>query len=214
MTTAMTAYFGLFDIGMPVPGDTVLVSGAAGATGMIVGQLAKLAGCRVIGIAGGPQKCQRLIKELHFDAALDYRDPNFAANLVRATPNFIDIYFDNVGGTILNQCLARIAKYGRVVLCGGISQYNSTQPEGPAAYMLLVTMKGKMQGFIVMDYVLRFPEARARISQWYKEGKMKGWVHVVEGLDNAPRGLLGLFEGRNTGKMVVHVAKANGDSKL
>jgi len=205
-TTAMTAYFGFFDIGKPVPGETVVVSGAAGATGMIVGQLAKLAGCRVIGIAGGPTKCQRLVNEMGFDMALDYRSADFDKQLADATPAFIDVYFDNVGGHILNECLKRMAMRGRIVLCGGISQYNAVKPEGPSAYLSMVRMRGIMQGFIVFDYAHRYGEARAKISQWYAEGKIKGWVDVVQGLDKAPEGLLGLFEGRNTGKMVVQVS--------
>ncbi|CAG8505181.1 872_t:CDS:10 [Paraglomus occultum] len=212
--TGLTAYFGLLDIGKPVAGETVVVSGAAGATGSVVGQIAKIKGCRVIGTAGTQEKCEFLEKELGFDVALNYRDPDFAQKLKAATPNYINVFFDNVGGDILDLCLTRIATKARIVLCGAISQYNEKNRKGPAFYTALIINRAKMEGFIVMDYQDRWSEARHDLIEWFKEGKLKGREHVIKGLENAPDGLLQLFAGKNTGKMVVKVAEPSVMSSL
>ncbi|CAI2177183.1 1879_t:CDS:2 [Funneliformis geosporum] len=212
-STGLTAYFGLLD-SKPKPGDTVVISGAAGATGSVAGQIAKIKGARVIGIAGSEEKCDWLVNELGFDIALNYRDPEFVNKLAKATPRYIDVYFDNVGGDILDQCLKRIAKNGRIVLCGAISQYNEAQPKGPAYYTALITQRAKMEGFIFMDYIKRYPEAIKDISKWLQEGKIKRREFIIEGLENAPEGLLKLFDGQNIGKMMVKVSDENIKSKL
>ncbi|CAG8479208.1 17671_t:CDS:2 [Funneliformis caledonium] len=211
--TGLTAYFGLLE-SKPKPGDTVVISGAAGATGNIAGQIAKIKGARVIGIAGSEEKCNWLVNDLGFDIALNYRDPEFVKKLAKATPRYIDVYFDNVGGDILDQCLKRIAKNGRIVLCGAISQYNEAQPKGPAFYTALISQRAKMEGFIILDYVKRYPEAINELSKWIQEGKIKRKEFIIEGLENAPEGLLRLFNGHNTGKMLVKVCDENIKSKL
>ncbi|CAB4385131.1 unnamed protein product [Rhizophagus irregularis] len=201
-------------VGKPKPGDTVVVSGAAGATGSTVGQIAKIKGARVIGIAGSEEKCNWLVNDLGFDIALNYRDPEFASKLAKATPQYIDIYFDNVGGDILDHCLKRIAKNGRIVLCGAISQYNEKQPKGPAFYTALITQRAKMEGFIIFDYAQKFPIAIKDMAKWLQEGKIKRKEYIIDGLENAPNGLLKLFNGYNTGKMLVKVNDENVKSKL
>jgi NADPH-dependent curcumin reductase CurA len=202
--TGMTAYFGLLELGQPKPGETVVVSGAAGATGSIAGQIAKLKGCRVIGIAGSADKCRWLTEELGFDAAINYRTDDVGAALDRLCPSGIDIYFDNVGGAILDLCLARIATHARVVLCGGISRYNQSGPiPGPANYFNLVFRRARMEGFIVLDYATRFPEAVAEMRRWIDAGQLKQQVTVIDGFRELPRALIRLFEGYNTGKMMV-----------
>ncbi len=203
--TGMTAYFGLLEIGRMKAGDAVVVSAAGGATGSVVGQIAKIKGAsRVVGIAGGPEKCRFVVEELGFDEAIDYREGNVGRSLAKALPKGIDIYFDNVGGEILDACLGRLAMRGRVVLCGAIARYNETKlPPGPANYVNLITRRGSMEGFIILDYVHRFPEAQAQIFTWLMEGKIKHFEHVVEGLENAPEALNMLFTGSNTGKVVV-----------
>jgi hypothetical protein len=214
-TTALTAYFGFFDVGRPVAGETVVVSGAAGATGSVVCQLAKLNGCRVIAIAGGENKCESLVRELGVDVALNYRAPDFYKQLKDATPTFIDIYFDNVGGDILDACLTRLAFKGRVVLCGAISQYNSTNPVGPRAYMNLIGQRGRMEGFIVMDYAAHWPKARQQLVTWWRQNKLKVWDETVEGgLQAAPNALLQLFDGSRSGKGKLQVKVAAPHSKL
>ncbi|KAJ1553115.1 hypothetical protein HK096_009165 [Nowakowskiella sp. JEL0078] len=221
-STGLTAYFGMTDIGKPKPGDTVVVSGAAGATGSIAGQIAKmLVGetGKVIGIAGSDDKCKWLIEELGYDVALNYKDPAFGNRLIEETPNFINVYYDNVGGSILDACLNQLATFGRIVLCGAISQYNSVTAAqaaqgvsdapvavGPANYMNLIKLRGTMQGFIVTDYKERFPEGFKTLAQWIVEGKLKSKETIIEGIDNAPTALEKLFEGVNTGKMLVKVA--------
>ncbi|CAG8444468.1 385_t:CDS:10 [Ambispora gerdemannii] len=210
--TGMTAYFGLLDIGKPKAGETVVVSGAAGATGSLVGQIAKIKGTRVIGIAGSKEKCDWLEKELGFDVALNYRDADFSKKLAAATPKYIDVYFDNVGGDILDLCLKRIAQKGRIVVCGAISQYNEKNPQGPKNYTTLITQRARMEGFIVFDYGPRYPEAVRDIAKWLQEGKIKRREFVTEGLENAPEGLLRLFKGENTGKTLVKLV--NEKSKL
>ncbi|MBX3707831.1 MAG: NADP-dependent oxidoreductase [Pseudomonadales bacterium] len=202
--TGMTAFFGLLDLGRPQPGETVVVSGAAGATGSVAGQIAKLKGCRVIGIAGSDAKCRWLTGELGFDAAINYRTEDVGAALDRHCPRGIDIYFDNVGGEILDLCLARIANNARVVLCGGISRYNATGPiPGPKNYFNLVFRRARMEGFIVLDYAARFPEAIAEMRRWIDAGQLKQQVTVIEGFRELPRALIRLFEGYNTGKLMV-----------
>lgn len=202
--TGMTAYFGLLDLGEPRPGQTVVVSGAAGATGSVAGQIARIKGCRVIGIAGGEEKCVMLTGELGFDAAIDYKHEDVGAALDRHCADGIDVYFDNVGGEILDLCLDRLAMNARVVLCGGISRYNATEPlPGPKNYFNLIFRRARMEGFIVLDYIPRFPEAITEMRQWLAEGKLKQPITVIEGFRELPRALIRLFEGYNIGKLMV-----------
>jgi NADPH-dependent curcumin reductase CurA len=205
--TGMTAYFGLLDVGRLKKGDTVVVSGAGGATGSTVGQIAKIKGAeQVIGIAGGPEKCAWIVDELGFDAAIDYKSSNVAARLHALAPKGIDLYFDNVGGEILDACLANLALRGRVVLCGAISGYNDrATPRGPANYGALIIRRGRMEGFIILDYLARFPEAQAEMAGWLASGQLKAREHIVEGLEHAPDALNLLFTGGNTGKVIVRV---------
>ena len=206
--TGRTAYFGLIDVGRPAAGETVVVSGAAGATGSVVGQIAKIKGCRAIGVAGGPEKCRWLTEELGFDAAIDYKSESLKARLKELCPDGIDIFFDNVGGDILDAALARLALRGRVVLCGGIANYNASEPPpGPKNYLNLVSRRGRMEGFLVSDYAKRYAEAVAALADWVKEGKIKHRVDVQHGLENAPAALRRLFEGRNEGKQLLRVAE-------
>lgn len=205
--TGLTAYFGLLDVGRPVPGETVVVSGAAGATGSVVGQIAKIKGCRVIGIAGGPVKCGWLTGEAGFDAAIDYKSENVEQRLKETCPGGINIYFDNVGGEILDAALAVLAPRGRVVLCGGISRYNAAAPPpGPRNYLSLLIQRGRMEGFIILDYAPRFGEGVSELSAWVKAGKLKHKEDIVEELENAPKALLRLFEGKNLGKQLLKIA--------
>ena len=207
--TGMTAYFGLTEIGRPNPGETVVVSGAAGATGSVVGQLAKAKGCRVVGIAGSPTKCEWLTKELGFDAAIDYKKDDVGARLTATCPKGIDVFFDNVGGPILDEVLARIALRGRVVLCGAISQYeNLDNAYGPKNYVNLIARRGRMEGFIILDYAQRFMEGVMAVGALLSEGKLKHKTTVVDGLDNAPDALRRLFTGDHDGKVLVKVADA------
>ncbi len=203
--TGMAAYFGLLDVGRMKEGDVVVVSGAAGATGSSVGQIAKATGAgKVIGIAGGKEKCAFVVDELGFDSAIDYKSEPVSTRLGEEAPGGIDLYFDNVGGEILDACLANIAMRGRVVLCGAISHYNeSGPPPGPSNYVNLITRRGRMEGFIILDYLDRWPEAQADLLTWLLEGKLKHVEHVVEGLENAPSALNLLFTGGNRGKVVV-----------
>ncbi len=205
--TGMTAYFGMLDVGRVKEGDTVVVSGAAGATGSTAGQIAKLKGAaRVVGIAGGAQKCAWLLEELGFDAAIDYKNEDVAARLRETCPEGIDLYFDNVGGAILNACLAQLALRGRVVLCGAISSYNDRErPAGPSNYSALIIRRGRMEGFIILDYFDRFPQAQAEMAGWLAAGEVKAAEHIVEGLEHAPEALNLLFTGGNTGKTIVRV---------
>ena len=205
--TGMTAYFGMTDVGGIKPGDVVVISGAAGATGSTAGQIAKLKGAaKVVGIAGGPQKCRYIVDDLGFDDAIDYKNEDVAARLRETCPDGIDLYFDNVGGSILDDCLANLAMRGRVVLCGAISTYNSDDPPpGPSNYLSLLIRRGRMEGFIVLDYLDRFPPAQAEMGGWLAEGKIKSSEHIVKGLENAPDALNLLFSGGNTGKVIVEV---------
>jgi hypothetical protein len=206
--TGLTAYFGMLDLGKPKTGETVVVSGAAGATGSVAGQIAKLQGAHVIGIAGGASKCAWLIKEAHFDAAIDYKHDDVAARLRELCPKGIDVYFDNVGGEILDAVLGQIAQRARIVLCGGISGYNEANPPpGPRNLMNLVVQRGRMEGFIILDYVARFGEGVAKLSEWIRNGDIVHQEDVQRGLENAPRTLLRLFTGANTGKQLLQVAE-------
>jgi NADPH-dependent curcumin reductase CurA len=203
--TGMTAYFGLIDVGQVKDGDVVVISGAAGATGSAAGQIAKIKGAKkVVGIAGGAEKCAYLVDELGFDEAVDYKNDNVAARLREACPDGMDLYFDNVGGSILNDCLANLAMRGRVVLCGAISTYNSDgPPPGPSNYLNLLVRRGRMEGFIIIDYLDRFPPAQLEVAGWILEGRIKSSEHHVEGLERAPDALNLLFSGGNTGKVIV-----------
>ena len=206
--TGMTAYFGLLDIGRPEPGQTVVVSAAAGAVGSIVGQIAKLQGARAVGIAGGPEKCARLTSEYGYDAAIDYKNEDVARALHQACPDGIDVYFDNVGGEILDAALAQLAFRARVVICGAISQYNETGPmRGPANYMSLLVNNASMTGYVVFHYASRYAEAARQLGEWYAAGKLVSREDVVQGLDQFPDALLKLFEGTNDGKLVLAVGE-------
>ena len=205
----MTAYFGLLDVGQPKAGDTVVVSGAAGAVGQTVGQLAKIRGCRAVGIAGGPAKCEWVVKELGYDACIDYKSGSVKDGLKAHCPKGVDIYFDNVGGEILDTVLTRLAMKARIVICGAISQYNNTTPvTGPANYLSLLVHRARMEGMVVFDYAARFPTAIAELSGYLKDGRMKSREDVVQGLDRFPEALLKLFNGENFGKLILEVAAA------
>ena len=205
--TGLTAYFGLLNIGQPKPGDTVLVSAAAGAVGTMAGQIAKLSGCRVIGTAGGQDKCDWLVRDLGFDAAVDYKAGGVYRALRAVCPNGIDVYFDNTGGPVLDAALSLMNLRGRIVCCGNVSQYDVEKPApGPMAVPgLVVTKRLRLEGFVVMDFFDQRAEAEARLARWVEEGKIKAIVDIVDGLDKAPQALIGLFEGRNKGKMAVRV---------
>jgi NADPH-dependent curcumin reductase CurA len=204
--TGLTAYFGLTDIGKPKAGETIVVSGAAGATGSIVGQLGKSLGCRVVGIAGSKKKCDWLTGELGFDAAIDYKVDNVADKLRETCPDGVDVFFDNVGGTILNDVLARLAMRARVVLCGAISQYNDLQGAyGPPNYINLLSRRARMEGFIILDYGDRYMEGIMALGQLVATGKLKHKTTVVDGLDNAPVALQRLFTGDHDGKLLVKI---------
>jgi NADPH-dependent curcumin reductase CurA len=201
----LTAYFGLLDIGMPKPGDTVVVSAAAGAVGSVVGQIAKIKGCRAIGIAGGADKCRYLTEKLGFDGAVDYKSEDVKAALKTHCPQGIEVYFDNVGGDILDAALARLALHARIVICGAISQYNNTAPvKGPANYLSLLVNRASMAGMVVFDYAERYGEAAREMAEWIAAGKLIGKEDVVEGgIDAFPEALLKLFKGENLGKLVL-----------
>jgi NADPH-dependent curcumin reductase CurA len=205
--SGLTAYFGLLEVGRPEPGQTVVVSGAAGSVGSIVGQIARIKGCRAIGIAGGPDKCRWLVDELGFDAAIDYKAGDVRSQLREHAPDRVDVFFDNVGGEILDTVLLRLARGARVVISGAISQYNATEPPpGPANYMQLLVMRASMTGFVIFDYVKRFPEAAAELGGWLRTGELRSREDVVEGgIQQFPEVLLKLFRGENTGKLVLKV---------
>jgi NADPH-dependent curcumin reductase CurA len=205
----MTAYFGLTEVGQPKAGDTVVVSGAAGAVGMTVGQVAKHLGCRVVGIAGGEDKCRFVVEELGFDACIDYKAGPVQAGLKQHCPQGVDVYFDNVGGDILDAVLTRINMKARIVICGAISQYNATEAvKGPANYLALLVNRARMEGMLVTDYAARYPEGVATLARWMKEGSFKSREHIVDGFDTFPSMLLMLFKGENLGKLVLKVADA------
>lgn len=204
--TGMTAYFALLDVGAPKAGETVVISGAAGAVGSIAGQIARIKGCRVVGIAGGAQKCQYLKDELGFDGVIDYKAEDVLEGLKRECPKGVDVYFDNVGGEILDAVLSRLNVKARVVICGAISQYNNKQAvKGPANYLALLVNRARMEGFVVMDYVSQYAAAGQEIAGWLASGKLKSKEDVVEGLETFPETLLKLFSGENFGKLVLKV---------
>ncbi len=203
----MTGYFGLMDVGQAKAGETVVVSGAAGAVGQTVGQLAKIKGCRAVGIAGGPTKCEWVVKELGFDACIDYKAGPIRDGLKAHCPDGVDIYFDNVGGEILDAVLAKIRRHARIVICGAISQYNSTEAvKGPANYLSLLVNRARMEGMVVFDYTERFPAAIAELAGYLKDGRMTSREDVVVGIETFPEALLKLFRGENFGKLVLQVA--------
>ncbi len=205
--TGLTAYWGLLDLGKPQAGETVLVSGAAGATGSIAGQIARIKGCRVVGIAGGQQKCAWLIDEAGFDAVIDYKNEDVSARIAATCPDKVDVFFDNVGGDILQAALDHINMHARVVLCGGISAYNATEPvPGPSNLMNLVIMRARMEGFIVIDYMDRAAEAVEELLGWIGSGELKYQVDLQQGFENIPSTLQRLFTGQNLGKQLLKIA--------
>ncbi|MEZ5551998.1 MAG: NADP-dependent oxidoreductase [Pseudomonadales bacterium] len=205
--TGLTAYFGLLDLGRPQVGETVLVSGAAGATGSVAGQIARIKGCRVIGIAGGAQKCRWLKEVAKFDEVIDYKSENVDARIGELCPNKVDVFFDNVGGKILEAALNHINMHARVVLCGGISGYNATEPlPGPTNLMNLVLMRARMEGFIVIDYVSRFAEGALALMEWINKGELVHLEDIQEGFENIPNTLNRLFTGKNQGKQLLKIA--------
>jgi NADPH-dependent curcumin reductase CurA len=204
--TGMTAYFGLLEIGRPTAGETVVVSAAAGATGSTAGQIAKILGCRVVGIAGGAEKCRYLVDELGFDAAIDYKSENLMSRLRQTCPQGVDVYFDNVGGRTLDAVLLYLARNGRIVLCGAISGYaDPSAVTGPRNYLRLLRQRGRMEGFIVLDYLHRAHEAMSALHGWLESGKLKDRVDVLTGLEQAPHALRRLFTGENQGKQLVRL---------
>ncbi len=205
--TGLTAYFGLLDIGQPREGETVLVSAAAGAVGSIVGQIARIKGCRVVGIAGTDDKCRWLTEDLGFDAAINYKTcDDLHATIYHHCPKGIDVYFDNVGGETLDIALRLLRRQARVVICGAISQYNATEPApGPINYLSLLVNRARMEGFIIFDYQPRYAAAQAELAKWLEQGKLKFRVDITKGLENAPQALLKLFDGGNTGKLLVQI---------
>ena len=205
----MTAYFGLLDIGQPKEGETVVVSGAAGAVGSIVGQIARIKGARAVGIAGGADKCAWVVKDLGFDACIDYKNEDVKVGLKAYCPKGIDVYFDNVGGEILDAALSRLALRARIVICGAISQYNNTTPvKGPANYLSLLVHRASMTGMVVFDYAPRYGEGAREMAGWIREGKLKHREDIVAGLETFPETLQKLFKGENFGKLVLKVADA------
>ena len=203
--TGLTAWIGFEDIGKPQPGETVVVSGAAGGVGSIAGQIAKLKGCRVVGIAGSPEKCRWVTEDLGFDECIDYRAESIAAGLRRTCPNGIDVYFDNVGGETLNEVLARINDHARIILCGAISQYDSAPGPGPANIVNAISRRALLKGFILLDHMDQAPAAMQEMGAWIAQGKLQVRTHVLEGLDSAPQALLDLFTGANLGKTLVRL---------
>lgn len=202
--SGLTAYFAIFEECKPQPGQTVVINGAAGAVGSMAGQFAKLAGATVIGITGSSEKCQWLTEELGYDLAINYKDPDWYAQLEAAAPERIDVIFDNVGGTILDQSLKLIGMHGIVLLCGSTSQYTEDEMVGPNNYIWLGTMRARMQGFVVFDYADRYAQARGRMAQWIANGKLKLPEYVIEGdIGDFPRAFQAQYEGKNLGKMLV-----------
>ncbi len=202
----MTGYFGLLKTGEPKAGETVVVSGAAGAVGGLVGQIAKIKGCRVVGIAGGSEKCKFLVDELGFDAAIDYKNENVKKALKQACPDGVDVYFDNVGGDILDDVLTQINLHARIVICGAISQYNNTTPvKGPSNYLALLVNRARMEGIVVFDNIKEYPTAMKDIAGWIQSGELTVKDHIVEGIETFPETLMMLFKGKNFGKLVLKV---------
>lgn len=206
--TGCTAYFGLLDIGQIKVGETVVVSAAAGAVGSIVGQIAKIKGCRVVGITGSNEKCRWLVEELGFDAAINYKTVDLESAIAQACPDGIDVYFDNVGGSILDAVLTKINLHARIPLCGLISTYNVTEPvPGPYNYSKILMKRVRVQGFIILDYIPRWSEAISDLGQWLNQGKIKYALEIIEGLENAPKAILKLFDGNKKGKLIVKVSE-------
>ncbi len=206
--TGFTAYFGLLHVGEPKEGEVVLVSGAAGAVGSVVGQIAKLKGCYVVGVAGGPEKCKYLTEELGFDAAIDYKNENLRAGIKRTCPKGINIYFDNVGGEILDVALSRLRIGARIPLCGGIAHYNATEAiKGPSNYLALIACRAKIQGFLVFDYAKDYGKAALELGQWMAQGKIKTRETIVDGIEAFPDAFQRLFTGDKIGKLVLKVGE-------
>jgi NADPH-dependent curcumin reductase CurA len=206
--TGMTAYFGLLETGRPEPSDTVVVSAAAGAVGAVVGQIAKIKGCRVVGIAGGASKCHYLLTDLGFDAAIDYKSEDVTTALRKSCPKGINVYFDNVGGEILEAALANLARGARIVICGAISQYNNTGPiQGPRNYLSLLVNRATMKGMLVFDYMDRYKDAVREMAGWMAAGKLKSREDIVEGISSFPDAFLRLFKGENFGKLILRVGE-------
>ena len=206
--TGLTAYFGMFDVAQPKEGETVVVSGAAGAVGSVAGQIGKIIGCRVVGIAGGPEKCAWITDELGFDAWIDYKSEDVAARLRETCPDGIDVFFDNVGGEILDAVLGQINLHARIALCGAISQYDTAElSPGPRNFINLIPQRGRVEGFILLDYRDRFVDAILQLGQWVQEGRIRYAEDIVDGLENAPTAFRRLFSGENTGKLIVKVAE-------
>lgn len=202
--TGLTAYFGILEVADLKQGDIVVVSGAAGAVGSVVGQIAKIKGCRVVGIAGGAEKCGYLVDELGYDAAIDYKNDDLHKALRAHCPKGIDVFFDNVGGDTLNTVLPMMRFHGRIAICGAISQYNNTSPvKGPSNYMSLLVSRARMEGFVVFDFAKRYPEAIRAMAAWMAEGKLISKDQIEEGIENFPSVLLKLFTGGNFGKLIL-----------
>ncbi len=202
----MTAYFGLLEVGQPKEGETVLVSGAAGAVGSVVGQIAKIKGCRVVGIAGGADKCQLLKDEFSYDGVIDYKNEDLKAALKRECPNGVDVFFDNVGGDILDTVLTHINMKARIVICGAISQYNNASSvKGPSNYLSLLVNRARMEGLVVFDYTAQYGMAAREMAGWIAEGTLNAREHIVEGIEKFPEALMMLFTGENFGKLVLKV---------
>jgi NADPH-dependent curcumin reductase CurA len=204
--TGITAYVGLLDLGRPEPGQTVVVSAAAGAVGGVVGQIARLKGCRAVGIAGGPDKCRYVVEQLGFDACLDYKAGNLREQLKAAAPQGVDVYFDNVGGEILDTVLAQMNTFGRIPVCGLISQYNATEAYGLQGFRHILVRRLCVRGFIVSDHKDRYATARADLAQWLAEGSLRHYETVAEGLCAAPAAFIGMLRGANLGKQLVRLA--------
>ena len=203
----MTAYFGLLDVGQPKPGDTVVISAASGAVGQVVGQIAKIMGCRVVGIAGSQEKIDYIVDELGFDAGINYKTQNLDTALANACPLGVDVYFDNVGGVVTDAVLEQINTWARIVVCGQISQYNLEEPEpGPRNLGLLIVHQARMEGFLVFQFAHRYEEGRQRIAGWMKAGKVKYKEDVIEGLESASEAFMGLMRGENFGKLLIKVS--------
>jgi NADPH-dependent curcumin reductase CurA len=206
--TGLTAYFGMFDVARPKEGETVVVSGAAGAVGSVAGQIGKIIGCRVVGIAGGPEKCSWITDELGFDAWIDYKSEDVAVRLRETCPDGIDVFFDNVGGEILDAVLGQINLHARIALCGAISQYDTAElSPGPRNFINLIPQRGRVEGFILLDYRDRFVDAILQLGQWVQEGRIRYAEDIVDGLENAPAAFRRLFTGENTGKLIVKVSE-------
>ena len=203
----MTAYFGFLDVCNPTPGDTVVVSAASGAVGQVVGQIAKIMGCYVVGTAGSPEKIDYIVNELGFDVGINYKTENVAEALAAACPLGVDVYFDNVGGPVTDAVMENLADFARIAICGQISQYNLAEPElGPRNIRNLNVHQARMEGFLVFHYANRYDEGRRRIARWIREGKMKYKEDVVEGIENAPAAFIGMMRGENFGKLLVKVS--------